>query len=416
MLSFSFLLHANALYAEIPFSEIDRVTEASYLPMLELVLRHPEIKVTLNFSGFTLELLNGEYPEIYRGKPEVIALLREGLERRQLELTGTSWSHMILPLALPWVATKDIEMFLSSAERILGYQPQGFFPPELAISPLLPSLLRKNSYTWSYFDRAFIGLTEEKHLNAYNEFEPVPPSFTKKTAKVKFQGLQSQLRHLLRMEREIKEMRDFTPIRWIGAQESSITGIPYEERWGAYTLVCLSRMSPINEKRLFKMIDRVAGIYRGFFMLYSDIELFGYGGNVVKEGIPISRMEELLRRITDNEHIEFVLPSDYVGRLEGELKPVYLKSGSWSTDKDFALWAAEADNQTLNHLASEAAKAYEKHEADLGEEDRISLLKSVLLAFNSDGRGWTPLPEHRLFCYNQALRVMSYLEAFHARP
>ncbi len=42
------------------------------------------------------------------------------------------------------------------------------------------------------------------------------------------------------------------------------------------------------------------------------------------------------------------------------------------------------------------------HKASI--EDRI--LHHLLLAENSDGRGWNPIPERRLFCYKHALKAI----------
>ena len=57
MIDTTVVLHANLLYAEIPLSDIPRLVDDSYLPILETILENPEVRVVLNFSGFSLELL-----------------------------------------------------------------------------------------------------------------------------------------------------------------------------------------------------------------------------------------------------------------------------------------------------------------------------------------------------------------------
>lgn len=405
-MDFSILLNGNLLYAEHPFSEIGNMVDKSYVPVLETIVANPDYRVTLNFTGFTLELLAGEHPDIYAGSPEAVSLLKEALGKGQVEVTGTSWAHIILPLAPLDVAIEDIKMYLKTVERVLDYRPEGFFPPELCISPLMPALLKAHGYGWTYVDRALIGLTEENRLNACNDYEPIPPSFNKKTAEVQFKGPLSQLRHARRMEREIAHIEDLTPVNWQGAEGEVIPAFACEERWLAYVLICLARIAILNEKRLFRMIDRVAGRYGGFLLLYSDIEMFGYGGNVVKDGIPVDRLRAFLAHAGKNPNVNFRLPSEYMASKGQDLETVYLKSGSWSTDKDFKLWADDPDNEVLNRTALEAYRAYTAGKGSLGAEEREEVLRNLLLAFNSDGRGWVPIPEHRLFCFNKALEVI----------
>ena len=68
------LLHANVLYAEYPLSDIPRIVETSYLPVLESIRKRDSLAVVLDFSGFTLEVLNGEHPRLYGGSRDVIDL------------------------------------------------------------------------------------------------------------------------------------------------------------------------------------------------------------------------------------------------------------------------------------------------------------------------------------------------------
>jgi len=411
MIDTTVVLHANLLYAEIALSDIPRLVDDSYLPVLETILENPDVRVVLNFSGFSLELLAGEHPEIYKGKSLAVSFLKEAIEKRQVELTGTSWSHAILPLMPTVLIEQDLHLFREAARRILDYSPRGFFPPEMGISPLLPRILVDAGYEWCFFDRDFIEMTEMGHLNAHNDFEPTPPSFSKRTAQVKFKSLVHQYLHLRRMERKIRRTSNFDPIRWQGAESKSITGLACDSLWLSYALICLSRVAILNEKRLLRMIDAVSKKpIRGLFTPYcSDIEFFGYGGNTIKKVVPVERLTLFLRGISENPALNMTLPSEFLeDRKAPDLeRSYYLKSGSWSTDKNFDMWEYEPDNALLNRLCGEAHELFKSGRRTLKSEEELRLLKSLLLSFNSDGRGWTPLPEHRLFCFDRAREVIS---------
>lgn len=409
MIDTTVVLHANLLYAEIPLADIPRLVDDSYLPILETILENPEVRVVLNFSGFSLELLAGEHPEIYKGKPLAVSLLKEAIEKRQVELTGTSWSHAILPLMPTGLIEEDLRLFGEAARRILDYSPRGFFPPEMGISPLLPRILEDAGYEWCFFDSDFIEMTEKGHLNAYNDFDPSSPSFSKRTAQAKFKGLVQQFLHLRRMESKIRRTTNFNPIRWQGAESKSITGLICDSLWLSYALICLSRVAVLNEKRLLKMIDAVSkNPISGLFTPYcSDIEFFGYGGNTIKEPVPVERLTLFLRAISENPTLNMTLPSEFLEARKAPGEAYYLKSGSWSTDKNFDMWEYEPDNALLNRLCGEAYELFKSGRKRLKSEEELRLLKSMLLSYNSDGRGWTPLPEHRLFCFDRAREVIS---------
>jgi predicted glycosyl hydrolase (DUF1957 family) len=416
-ISTSLLLHANILYAEIPFANIPQVVENSYLPVLKAILNNQKLKLILNLSGFTLEVLNGDHRNIYKGEPEIIALLKKAISNGQIELTGTSWSHAVLPLLPEDLIKKDIALHLYTLKRILDYKPKGFFPPELGISPALPSILKDAGFLYCFFDRDFINLTKKGHLNTFNDFEPAQPvSFTKLTARAKFRGLATQLKHLKVMQTLLKKETVFHPILWQGTDNASITGIGCDCTWMTYSLICLSRIAVLNEKKLISTISRLAPTYEGLFMPYSsDIEFYGYGGNTIKDPVPVSRLEVLFKHLCDNPAIKLTTPSEYLNENENNIsETLYLKSGTWSSDKNFDLWEKEADNAQLNKYCYEAYTSYKKKyklkNKGLPHGKELNILKDLLLSYNSDGRGWTPLPEHRLFCFNKAHAVKKVLE------
>ena len=84
MVDTSLLLHANLLYAEFPFSEIPNVVDKSYLPVLEMLESNPQYKVILNWTGFTLEVLEGKFPEY--GKTFAVSVKANAFVVQDLEI------------------------------------------------------------------------------------------------------------------------------------------------------------------------------------------------------------------------------------------------------------------------------------------------------------------------------------------
>lgn len=411
MVDTTLLLHANLLYAEFPFAEIPNVIDRSYLPVLEMLEKNPHYKIVLNVTGFTLDVLSGAFPE-YGKYPEVIDLIKTLVKRGQVEITGTSWTHAILPLMTTDDVHRDIGRYLDTAKRVLGVRPAGFFPPELSIDPLLPSILSEHGFSWCFVDHGLLRYTTEGMLNVANDFKPVPPSLHKEIARAMQMNPLRQLRLLMKMKKSIRTLTDLSPIVWNGAGAASLVAFRSVQQWNAYTLSSLGRMAIMNEKRLYKMLDAVAPTLTGFFLPFStDFEFYGYRGNVLEEAIPVSRLASLLEYIHQSSHLSFTLPSEYLKKTDtATLKDLYLRSGSWSTDADFALWDADPDNRRLNDFVREVHGLYDRRAETLSKADRDITEKYLLLAQGSDGRGWTPIPEHRLFCYNAALSAMKILK------
>jgi hypothetical protein len=355
--------------------------------------------------------LDGQFPE--HGKyPEVIDLLKVLIKRKQVEISGTSWTHAILPLMTLDDVRQDLKRYLDTARRVLGVRPTGFFPPELSIDPLLPMVLSENGYRWCFVDDGLIRYTTGGWLNVANDFKPAPPSLAKEIAAAARKGPIRQLLLLGKLKKTIRSQTDLSPIVWNGAGSASIVAFRSFHPWNTYTLSCLGRMAIMNEKRLYKMLDATVGSLTGFFLPSSgDFEFYGFRGNVLEQPIPVSRLKALLEYIHQSHHLTFTLPSEYLDKVDTEsLGALYLRSGSWSTDADFALWDADPDNRRLNDLVREVRDLYHRVGPNLDKKEHEAVAKYLLLAQGSDGRGWTPIPEHRLFCYNAALSALKILE------
>lgn len=103
----------------------------------------------------------------------------------------------------------------------------------------------------------------------------------------------------------------------------------------------------------------------------------------------------------------------------------YLKcGGDWAS---LELWTKDPDNERLNILCSDATNLLNQAENQLniyqkfGFDTRKSKAvlqegwNALMLSENADGRGWQPIAEKRLFCYNNVVlaqkKAMEALEA-----
>ncbi len=127
---------------------VRRVSVQAYRPLVDILQRHPEIKITLNLTGSLTEQLAA------LGMEDVLLGLKELLERGQIELVGSAMYHPILPLLPTDEVRRQIHLQHELHRRVFGdaYQPKGFYPPEMAFAPWLEPLLLELGYEWVILD------------------------------------------------------------------------------------------------------------------------------------------------------------------------------------------------------------------------------------------------------------------------
>ena len=141
----SYIFHINTNYAEISKSELPQVEKTSYLPFLNLLQNNDVGTVLLNITGLSLEYFKDN-------NPSILKLIKELLASNKIRVTGCTYSHPILPLLPSEDIRKQILLHKELVEEYLETKPIGFFPPELAVDPVLPNYLLELGYKWMFVD------------------------------------------------------------------------------------------------------------------------------------------------------------------------------------------------------------------------------------------------------------------------
>lgn len=126
----------------------DRVVSESYWPLVKSLLDNSKIKLTLNINGALTERFAAA------GYKELLAGLRKASENGQIEFTDSAKYHALLPFLPQKEIARQIKLNRETNQRLIGdsYQPIGFFPPEMAFSPVLTPILEKMGYQWIILD------------------------------------------------------------------------------------------------------------------------------------------------------------------------------------------------------------------------------------------------------------------------
>ncbi|MFH0853507.1 MAG: hypothetical protein V1853_03815 [bacterium] len=127
---------------------IKRVVNESYRPVINILKRNKQVKITLNINGSLSEQLSR------LGYLDVIEGIRFCAERGQIEFTGSAKYHGILPLLPIEEVRRQIRLNNEVNRIIFGdiYHPRGFFPPEMSVNLDLVGVLVELGFEWVALD------------------------------------------------------------------------------------------------------------------------------------------------------------------------------------------------------------------------------------------------------------------------
>ncbi len=344
----SLIFHANLQYAEIPKKEMERVINKSYKPTISALLKR-DVPFALNITGFTLSHI----------PRDLIKEIKDGIESGLIEITGTSYSHAILPLLSLNRVKEQVERDAKIKEELLEIKPISFWPPELAYDPILPAILKDLKFEHVFVDGE--ALLFSKYMNtAIKNFE-VPYIRLIKASR----GERKYLNYFLGLHKLKRSLSYVFGGKALVKGVKKIVGIPVWQPINITILLSLGHFPLMNEKKAARWLNPIKDV-----MLYgTDIEFFGYmpfAGKVLK----ISALIDFIK----NNNMKMVLPS----RLPMSERKFYLKTSSWAPDKSLRIWREDEDNRRLNMLTQNARGEY------------------AFMAENSDARGWESIPERRL--------------------
>jgi hypothetical protein len=142
-----------------------QINEECYLPILYMLDRHENAKITLNIQGCLLEMLHANGMDI------TIELLKKHVQSGKIEIVGTGMYHPILPLIpVPEINTQ-IKLHEAAVLKYINpkWEKKGFFPPEMAVSPDIAPIIEDQGYNWMIMGG--IANTKDWPINYIQEHE-----------------------------------------------------------------------------------------------------------------------------------------------------------------------------------------------------------------------------------------------------
>jgi alpha-amylase len=140
----SLLIHAHQPVGNFE-DVLERAYQQAYLPFVQLLRKHAAIRIGLHYSGCLLEWIEQRHPEYFE-------LLRELLERKQIELIGGGFYEPILISIPPQDRRAQIERLAEYLERHFGQKVEGAWVAERVWEPQLPASLAAAGVKYTLVD------------------------------------------------------------------------------------------------------------------------------------------------------------------------------------------------------------------------------------------------------------------------
>jgi len=132
---------------------LESIVVQSYRPILIGLKEHKRVKLTLNINGVLLELFD-KYKH-----HDLIDILRKLGKEGRIEFTSSAKYHAFLPFLEEEEIIRQIKINNETNRFFLGkiYNPQGFFPPEMAYKEELAKIIESLGFKWIILDEIAYG-------------------------------------------------------------------------------------------------------------------------------------------------------------------------------------------------------------------------------------------------------------------
>jgi hypothetical protein len=140
------IFHANLNYAHLTPPYYERTIRASYETILDTLReRCPQARYVFEASGYTID-------QIAKLTPDVLAKLRDAIDRGQCEFMGSPYAHPMLANIPEEDGRWANEFAMRAYEKHLGFRPASGWNPECSWMQHVPNTFRDVGYRYLTLD------------------------------------------------------------------------------------------------------------------------------------------------------------------------------------------------------------------------------------------------------------------------
>jgi hypothetical protein len=138
---FTYNFNFNLNFAECPVDKTPIMVEQGHIPLIDLFERHSEWKADFFFTGYTSDYLQKNYPNL-------IERIKVHYLNKKFNIGTYTYTHPVLSL-IPYDDVVDqLLAGLEADQRVWGFKPIGLFLPEVSWDICLPQIMDKVGIEW----------------------------------------------------------------------------------------------------------------------------------------------------------------------------------------------------------------------------------------------------------------------------
>lgn len=284
-------------------------TEKCYKPFLELLNRYPSVKMSVHYTGYLLDWLNDNHPQL-------ITLLKSLVQRGQVEVFTGGMYEPILSIIPDEDKLGQIKRLTERIQELLGVVPKGMWLAERVWEPHLVKYLAEAGVEYICLDDSHfnsVGLDDTDLLGRYVSEE--------QGETVDIFPISKQMRYLIPYATP-QEIMDY--LKSIATPEGNRAAIYYDdgEKFGVWPGTYKSVYQEKWLEKFFQAIEAHKEIVK--CQLYSEY---------VKQTPAFGRI--YLPTASYSEMLEWALPSIHINALDDALHNApdahkrFLRGGFW---------------------------------------------------------------------------------------
>ncbi len=374
---FTYNFNFNLNFAECPVDSTPVMVKQGHIPLLNVFEKHERWKADFFFTGYTDDYLQKNFPD-------VVARIKKGYTKEKYNIGTYTFDHPILSLIPYDDVVQQLRVGLEYDQKVWGIRPKGLFLPEVSWDICLPQIMDEVGIEWVSIYKEIVPKYKDELVYPSTAFvEGI--NDTKARVVLCTHSMDADDESL--EEFRVKLNKLYEALKKLGIKEF---------------LVALKDDAEVLYFRSIEMLNE------------ANTNKHYKWGDSLPELPAIQWMDKKLTMIEDLPYAEFMTMGEYIEK-HPPTEMIYAENISGHAD--FNWWLRGEGRERLNVLENQARAEITtvSYIIDLAEKMGMVVTKSrklleearyqLMLAENSDGRGFVPHSSRKIFVATAAVKA-----------
>lgn len=376
---FTYNFNFNLNFAECPVDSTPVMVKQGHIPLLDLFENHKRWKADFFLTGYTSDYLQKNFPD-------VVKRIKKAHQEGKYNIGTYTFTHPVLSLIPYDDVVQQLKFGLEYDQKIWGIKPEGLFLPEVSWDICLPQIMQEVGIEWVSIYKEIVPAYKDELVYPSTAFVE---GINQTRAKVVLCTHSMDQGSVEDFQKKLDAL--YTTLKKRGIQEF---------------LVALKDDAEVLYFRSIEMLNEEKGTSYKW-------------GDTLPELPAINWMDEKLTMVENLSYARFMTMTEYIEKHPPQ-EMIYAENISGHAD--FDTWLRGEGRERLNVLENQARVEINtaSYIIDLAEKMGMDvsqarkLLKQaryqLLLAENSDGRGFVPHSSRKIFVATAAVKAKEFAQ------